>query len=215
MISLDIVSDVACPWCYVARSYLWRALEQRPDHPFRVQWHPFQLNPDMPAEGMDRAEYMAARFGDRDAIVALHAPLLDHAEKAGAVLDIPAIRRTPNTLDAHRLIYWAGLQGRQSPMVERLMRAYWAEGRDIGEAATLAALAADAGLDPVLTARLLATDADTDEIVRRERHSRERGITAVPTFVIADRYVVQGAQPTQMWLGVIDDLSSAREQPRT
>ncbi len=213
MISLDIVSDVACPWCYVAKSYLWRALEQRPDHPFRIQWHPFQLNPDLPPGGMDRAEYMAARFGDRAAIVKIHEPLLAHAERAGAVLDLPAITRTPNTRDAHRLIHWAGLQGRQSPMVERLMRAYWAEGRDIGDATTLTVLAADAGLDPDVTARLLASDADTDEITRREAHSRERGIAAVPTFVIAGKYVVQGAQPTDMWLGVIDDLARAKDQP--
>jgi predicted DsbA family dithiol-disulfide isomerase len=210
-IALDIVSDVACPWCYVAKSYLWRALEARPDHPFRIAWHPFQLNPDLPPAGMDRAEYMAARFGSREQIVKVHAPLLEHAARSGAVFDLPAIRRTPNTRDAHRLIHWAGLQGRQSPMVERLMRAYWAEGRDIGDAATLTALAADAGLDPDLTARLLSSDADADEVSRREAHSRERGIAAVPTFVIADRYVVQGAQPTDMWLGVMDELQAAKD----
>lgn len=207
MVKLDIVSDVACPWCHVGRAYLWRALEARPDHPFEIEWHPHELNPGIPAGGMDRAEYMAAKFGSREAVVRAHEPLLAHAAASGAEFDLPAIRRTPNTRDAHRLIHWAGLEGRQSPMVERLMRAYWAEGEDIGETATLVRLAGEVGLDAAMTARLLEGGADRQEIAARERHSRERGVSAVPTFIIANRYVLQGAQPTEVWLKVMDELA--------
>ena len=207
MIRLDILSDVACPWCFIGKASLDRALEARPDHPFVIEWHPFQLNPEMPAGGMDRDAYMAAKFGSRENVVRVHAPLLERAAEAGVTFDLPAIRRSPNTLDAHRLIQWAGLEGRQTPMVGRLMRAYWSEGRDIGDAATLARLAGEVGMDAGVTARLLASDADRDAIGAREAHARQRGVNAVPTFIIANQHVLQGAQPLAMWLNVIDELA--------
>lgn len=206
MITLDIISDIACPWCYVGKGYLDSALEARPDHPFHIEWHPYQLNPELPPEGMDRQAYMEAKFGSRENIVRVHEPLLAHAEKAGVRFDLPAIGRAPNTLDAHRLIHWAGLEGRQTPMVSALFRAYWSEGRDIGDKATLTELAAGAGLDPALIARLLDGDSDRAEIGARIAHSRSRGVNSVPTFIIANRHAVQGAQPADLWAGLIDDL---------
>ena len=206
MIRLDIVSDVACPWCYVGKAYLDRALEARANHPFTIEWHPYRLNPELPPEGVDRDTYMAQKFGSRENIIRVHEPLLAHAEKAGVPFDLPAIRRSPNTLDAHRVIHWAGLEGRQTPMVSRIMRAYWAEGQDIGDKAVLARLAGEAGLDAAMIGRLLDGNGDTDDIIARERHSRERGINAVPTFVIAGQHVLQGAQPTEVWIRVIDDI---------
>ena len=206
MIKLDIISDIACPWCYVGKSYLDRALEARPEHPFHIEWHPYQLDPDLPSEGMDRRAYMEAKFGSRENIVRVHEPLLAHAERAGAVFDLPAIRRAPNTLDAHRLVHWAGLEGRQTPMVAALFRAYWREGRDIGDPATLAAIAGEAGLDSAVTARLLATDADRAEIRTRIEHSQARGVQSVPTFIVAGRHATQGAQPTELWMNAIDEL---------
>ena len=211
MIRLDIVSDVACPWCYVGKAYLDRALEARAYHPFAIEWHPFQLNPEMQREGMDRIAYMEAKFGSRENIVRVHEPLLAHAERAGVGFDLPAITRTPNTLDAHRLIHWAGLEGRQTPMVGRIMRAYWAEGQDIGNPGTLARLAGEVGLDAAMTERLLQGDGDRDEIAAREAHSRDRGVNAVPTFILASQYVLQGAQPTETWLKVIDELAERLE----
>ena len=205
MIKMDIISDVVCPWCYVGKSYLDRALEQRADHPFALEWHPFQLNPDMPRGGMDRREYMELKFGDRDNVVRVHVPLLEHAEKAGARLNLDRITRTPNSLDAHRLIHWAGLEGRQTPMVSALFRAYWAEGRDIGDHAVLADIAGETGLDRAMVARLLEGDSDRAEIAARDAHARSRGVSGVPTFIIDNRYAVQGAQPTENWLKIIDE----------
>ena len=206
MIKLDIISDVACPWCYVGKGYLDRALEARPDHPFHVEWHPYQLNPELPPEGMDRQAYMTAKFGSRENVVRVHEPLLAHAEKAGVTFDLPAIQRSPNTLDAHRLIHWAGLEGRQTPMVSALFRAYWREGRDIGDPAVLADLAGGIGMDRAVTARLLTGEADRAEVRARIAHSQSRGVRSVPTFIIAERHAVQGAQPTDLWLGLMDEL---------
>ncbi len=206
MVKLDIVSDIACPWCYVGKGYLDRALEQRADHPFQVEWHPFQLNPDMPSEGMDRTAYMAAKFGSRENIVRIHEPLLAHAGKAGITFDLPAIRRAPNTLDAHRLIHWAGLEGRQTPVVSALFRAYWRDGRDIGDRVVLADIAGEAGLDRAMMLRLLAGDGDRADLAARMDHSRSRGVQSVPTFILANQHALQGAQPTEVWLNVIDEL---------
>lgn len=215
MIKLDIISDVACPWCYVGKSYLDRALEQRADHPFAVEWHPFQLNPDMPKGGMDRRTYMEMKFGDKDGAIRVHAPLLEHAEKAGVTFNLDRITRTPNSLDAHRLIHWAGLEGRQTPVVSSLFRAYWAEGRDIGDAGVLADIAAENGLDRAVMARLLEGDSDRAEIAARDAHARARGVSGVPTFIIDNRYAVQGAQPTANWLGIIDETIENMKEARS
>lgn len=206
MIRLDIISDVACPWCYVGKGYLDRALEARPEHPFSVEWHPYQLNPELPPEGMDRMEYMKAKFGTVDNIIRVHEPLLAHARTAGVEFNLDKMKRSPNTLDAHRLIHWAGLEGRQSAVVSSLFKAYWRDGRDIGDRAILADIAVENGLQRGMIERLLASGADADVIGARIDHSRRRGVNSVPTFVIADQHALQGAQPTEMWLNVIDEI---------
>jgi predicted DsbA family dithiol-disulfide isomerase len=208
MIRLDILSDPICPWCYIGWANLARALEARPDHPFAIEWHPFQLNPDMPADGMDRRTYLAAKFGGKDRAVQAYLPVLEHAEKAGLSLHLDAIPRTPNTLDAHRLIHWAGIEGRQTPVVISPFRAYFIDGRDIGDAETLADIAGAAGLDPAMIATLLAGNADAEDIRARDAHARSRGVTGVPTFVIANQHVLTGAQPTETWLSVIDEIAA-------
>lgn len=206
MIRLDIISDIACPWCYLGKAHLDRALEARPDHPFAIEWHPFQLDPDLPREGVDRRAYMEAKFGGPEGVARVHRPLLDQAKAAGVELNLEAIARRPNTLDAHRLIHWAGLEGRQTPMVSALFRAYWAEGQDIGDAEVLARLAGAVGLDEGMVARLLASDADIDAITARIRHSQNRGVNSVPTFIFANTHALMGAQPVEMWARVIEDI---------
>ncbi|RWR04495.1 DsbA family oxidoreductase [Paenirhodobacter populi] len=213
MIPLDIFADPVCPWCLIGKARLDRALEARPGHPFVLAWHPFQLNPTLPPEGMDRQAFLQARFGaEADRI---HAPVIEAARDAGLTLDLAAIRRMPNTLDAHRLIHWAGLEGRQTPVVSALLRAYWREGRDIGDHEVLADIGASQGMDRALVARLLASDADRDTVAEREAHARARGLKAVPTFIIGNQYVVEGAQSTDLWLQVIDDLAQAQAQAQT
>lgn len=207
-IRLDIFIDPVCPWCLIGKTHLDRALESRPDHPFQIQWHPFQLNPDMPKEGVDHADYLAQKFGGPQRAVQMMLQVAEHAKKAGAEIDMEKCRFLPNTLDAHRVIHWAGIEGKQTPMVSRIMRAHWKEGANIGDPATLSRLAGEVGMDAAAIARLLATDADADDIQSRDMDARQKGVTAVPTFLIAQQYVVSGAQPPEMWRDVIDELSA-------
>ena len=211
MVKLDILSDPICPWCYIGKANLDRALEQIGDHPFSIEWHPFQLNPDMPAEGMDRRAYLEAKFGGKEGAVQAYAPVVEHAEKSGLTINFDAIQRTPNTLDAHRLIHWAGIEGRQSFVVQRLFDAYFKDGRDIGNHEVLADIADSAEMDASMVARLLASDADRDDIRARDTHSREMGVTSVPTFIIANKHAVPGAQPTELWVKVIGEIMEQME----
>lgn len=206
---LDIFSDPVCPWCYIGKARLERALEQRPDHPFVIEWHPYMLNPTLPREGMDRREYLQARFGSPEDVVRLHLPVQQACDDIGLPLALDRMTRMPSTLDAHRLVHWAGLEGRQHAVVSALFRANWAEGRDIGDPATLAEIAGAAGLDAAMIARLLASDADVDEIRARDAEIRERGLRGVPGFLIGRRYVLSGAQPMETWLDLIDKIAAA------
>lgn len=208
MIRLDIFSDPVCPWCYIGKANLDRALEAHPDHPFRIEWHPFQLNPDMPAEGVDKHSYLAEKFGE-DRLVQMHLRLKEASRAAGGEIDPDTPKRMPNTLNAHRVIHWAGLEGRQTAVVSAIMRAYWREGRDIGNAAVLADIAGAAGMDRAVTARLLASDADADDLRARDADARAKGVNSVPTFLIAQQYVVTGAQPPEVWGNVIRELVEA------
>ncbi len=209
MIRLDIFSDPVCPWCYIGKTYLDRALAAAEEPPFVIEWHPFQLNPDMPREGVDRKEYLEAKFGGPERAAEIYGRIGEAARAAGVDIDFDRIKRTPNTLDAHRLLHWAGLEGRQGLVKGALMRAYFREGRDIGDPEVLVEIARANGMDAEVTRRLLASDADLEAIRARDAHARERGVNAVPTFLIANQYVLQGAQPAEMWQNVIAELSQA------
>lgn len=205
MIRLDIFSDPVCPWCYIGKANLDRALEAHPDHPFQIEWHPFQLNPDMPRDGVDKRAYLADKFGEAQ-LTQVHLRLKEMSRAAGAEIDPDTPKRIPNTLDAHRLVHWAGLEGRQNAAVAGLFRAYWREGRDIGNRGVLADIAASAGMDRAMVARLLDSDADAEDIRARDEDARRKGVNSVPTFLIAQQYVVSGAQPPEVWGNVIREL---------
>lgn len=205
-IKLDIMSDPICPWCYIGKAHLDRALESEPDHPFAIEWHPFQLNPDMPAEGMDRRAYLEGKFGGKEGAVRAYAPVVEHAEKAGLKINFEAMQRTPNTMNAHRLIHWAGIEGRQTAAVSALFKAYFVDARDIGDAEVLADIADGIEMDASVVTRLLATDEDMEDIRKRDAHSREMGINSVPTFIVGGRHAVPGAQPPELWKKVLAEL---------
>ena len=212
MVKLDIVSDPICPWCYIGKTLLDAALKERPDHPFTLEWHPFQLNPDMPREGMDRRAYLEAKFGGKDGAVQAYLPVVEKAAAAGLDIDFEAIARTPNTLDAHRMIHWAGIEDRQTAMAMALFRAYFEEGRDIGDHDVLADLADGLEMDAALVQRLLASEADEEEIRARDTQFREMGVTSVPTFIVAGQHAVPGAQEPDLWLKVIDEITGQLAQ---
>ena len=211
MIKLDILSDPICPWCYIGKANLDRALEARGDHPFQIEWHPFQLNPTMPAGGMDRREYLELKFGGKDGAISVYSQIAKAAEAAGLAINFEGIDRTPNTLPAHQLIHWAGLEGRQTPVVSALFKAYFVEGKDIGDRAVLLEIAGAAGMDAAMIERLYETDADADDIRARDAHARDRGVTGVPTFVVGQQHVVPGAQPPELWARVIEELTQGQD----
>ncbi|MCC5974055.1 MAG: DsbA family oxidoreductase [Rubellimicrobium sp.] len=208
MVTLDIFSDPVCPWCLIGKAGLDRALERAGDHPFRVRWLPFMLHPDLPREGVDFGAWLETRFGGRAKAARALTDVEAKAAEAGLSLDLTRIARMPNTMDAHRLIHWAGIDGCQTPVVEALFRAHFSEGRDIGQAEVLADIADGAGMDAAVVLRLLSGDADLDQIREGDRAARAMGVTAVPTFVVAGAHAVPGAQPPELWDRVIAEITA-------
>ena len=206
MVKLDIISDPICPWCYIGKTRLDEALTQHPDHPFTIEWHPFQLNPDMPEGGMDRRAYLEGKFGGKEGAVRAYAPVVQAAEEAGLKIDFEGMQRTPNTIDAHRLIHWAGIEGRQTAAVSALFKAYFENARDIGDPEVLADIADSIEMDAGVVSKLLASNADIEDIRKRDVHSREMGISSVPTFIVAGQHAVPGAQPADLWAKVIGEI---------
>jgi len=205
-VKLDIMSDPICPWCYIGKAHLDRALSAHPDHPFVIEWHPFQLNPDMPPEGMDRRAYLEGKFGGKEGAVKAYAPVVEHAKNAGLNINFEGMQRTPNTMNAHRLIHWAGIEGRQTAAVSALFKAYFVDARDIGDVEVLSDIADGIEMDASVVARLLESDADIDDIRARDAHSRQMGISSVPTFIIGGKHAVPGAQPPELWEKVIAEV---------
>lgn len=208
-IRLDIFADPVCPWCLIGKAELDRALKSRPDHPFAISWHPFRLDPQMPPAGMPYVDYMKMKFENEKGIIAAMKPVMEASERLGLWINPALIERVPNTLNAHRLMHWAGVEGgAQTKVMSALMRAYWREGRNIANPDVLVQIANEAGLDGEMVRRLLKTDADVEQVVGREVHARERGVSSVPTFIIADQHAISGAQPASLWQNVIDEITA-------
>lgn len=196
-LSIDIVSDVVCPWCYVGKRHLERALEDF-GAPVEIRWRPYQLDPTIPPEGYDRHAYMMKKFGDTGRLADIHDRLEMLGRTNGIDFAFPGIKRSPNTMDAHRLIRWSAEIGAQDSVVTALFRAYFEQGRDIGDASELAAISGEVGLDPdVITARL-STDEDIDDIRGEIAEAQRIGVQGVPFFILNRRLGVSGAQPPEM-----------------
>ena len=209
---LDIISDPICPWCYIGKSRLDRALEARADHPFEIDWRPFQLNPDMPPEGMDRRAYLEAKFGGKEGAIRVYSQIEQMAQSNGLDIDFAAMKRTPNTIDAHRLIRWSRVEGRQSLVVNQLFHRYFKLGQDISDHEVLVDVADTVSMDAAVIARLLEGDADVADIREEDANYRQMGVTGVPTFIIGGKHVVVGAQEPEMWMQVIDEINTLNSQ---
>jgi predicted DsbA family dithiol-disulfide isomerase len=208
---IDVISDTVCPWCFIGKRRLARALEMRPDVEFDIQWRPYMLDSNVPRSGLDRRSYMKAKFGDGPNVQAMSEALRETGLEEGIAFAFDQIERRPNTLDSHRLIRWAGAAGVQDAAVERLFAAYFLEGRDIGDAAVLEYLAADIGMDSLQVAELLADDTDLAAVEREAKIAGEMGITGVPTFIFANRFVLSGAREPELLVRVIDKALDAAE----
>lgn len=197
-VTIDIVSDVVCPWCFLGKRRLEAALAELPEIETVIRWRPYQLDPSVPPEGVDRDEYIAKRFGDSSRFEAAQQNLTEMGQREGAPYRFDLIKRSPNTIDAHRLIRWAGSIGREAEAVERLFTLYFVEGADVGSHDVLADVGAELGLDRDATLARLASDEDRD-VVRAEIASSQRiGVTGVPTFILIGRYGVVGAQSKEV-----------------
>jgi predicted DsbA family dithiol-disulfide isomerase len=200
---IDIYSDVVCPWCYVGKRRLERALSQAATIKAQVTWRPLQLNPAMPSGGIDRTDYLEAKFGSIDSFRHLE----EHVTAAGAAEQISfafdKIQTTPNTFSAHRLIWFAGQRGRQDAIVDALFKGYFEEGADIGAASVLTGIAASAGLD---AGAFLAGEQGVAEVKAEEAAAHRLGVRAVPYFVLNNRYGISGAQPVGVFLGAFENV---------
>ena len=201
---IDIISDVVCPWCFIGKRRLEKALTLRPELEPDITWRPFQLNPDMPEGGMARADYIAAKFGDGAHSRRVHRNIAEAGASVAIDFAFERIKRSPNTRDAHRLIRHATGFGLANAVVDRLFSGYFLEGRDIGDLATLAAIAAEAGLDKDEAAAFLASNAERETIIAEDGNVRRLGINAVPCFIFAAQYAISGAQEPEFFLPVFD-----------
>lgn len=208
MIEIDIVSDTICPWCYVGKRRLERALAGFDADEACVRWHPFQLNPGLPREGMDRAEYVAAKFGGAAAARAVYDRIREAGAEEGIAFAFERMPRTPNTFASHRVVRFAAREGRQGEVVEALFRAVFEDGRDIGDFETLVDVGAECGIDPVDLAEHLAGAEDADALRAEEERARRMGVTGVPFFVVGGRYAVAGAQDPAVLRSVIEKAAA-------
>jgi predicted DsbA family dithiol-disulfide isomerase len=206
---IDIVVDVICPWCFIGKRRLERALALRPDLTVTLSWRAFELNPAMPSDGISRELYLSAKFGAPRMAERLYANVSAAGHRVGIDFAFERIRHTPNTLRAHRLIHLAANNGSADALVEALFRAYFIEGLDTGNIETLAAIATRAGLDWDETRRYLASDEGTAEVRAEEHRARRLGIRAVPCFVLERGYAISGAQEPEMFLPLFDVAAAA------
>lgn len=203
--TIDVVSDVICPWCFLGKRRLDAALAAL-DMDVFIRWRPYMLDPTIPPEGLDRHTYLLNKFG-AEKVKTIHDPLIE----AGKELDVPyhfdLITRTPNTLDAHRLIRWAHTVDRQNEMVERLFMAYWSEGKDVGDRDVLAHCAGEAGINAQQIRELLDTEQDVAETKAEIQHATNIGVTGVPTFILAQSYALVGAQSPAVLIDAISRVA--------
>lgn len=211
---IDIYSDTICPWCYLGKRRFELALAARPQYEPKILWRPFELNPDLPAEGVDRAGYLAAKFGDPAQIEAGHAALVKLGEAVGVDFKFDRIERLPNTRRSHLLIAHAARHNMSSEVTERVMQAYFEEGCNIGDVEELVRLGVEAGLTERETRAAVILREGQDGVVAAERHAAVLGITGVPTFIFDRKYSVSGAQEVTTFTEIIDqvvDYAAARE----
>jgi predicted DsbA family dithiol-disulfide isomerase len=211
---IDIYSDTVCPWCYLGKRRFELALAARLQYEARVTWRPFELNPDMPADGVDRAVYLEARLKSAERVAEAHADLERQGEAAGIKFRFDLIKLMPNTRRSHLLIAHAARCGRQSVVKDRVMRAYFEEGSDIGDVEELVRLGVEAGLGERESRSALMLRAGQDGLIAAERHAAVLGITGVPTFIFDGQYTISGAQNVGTLARIFDqvaDFAAARE----
>lgn len=203
-ISVDVISDVMCPWCYIGKRRFEKALKMRPDINVDVRWRPYQLDETIPKEGVDRQEYLSKKFGGTDRAGQIYQAISDAGDQEGIPFEFGKIERSPNTVDAHRLIRWSVTPGLQDEMVERLFSLYFIEGGDLTKREVLLKAAEDVGLDLTIIGDLIDSDADADLVSKEVGLAREMGVQGVPCFIVANKYAVMGAEQPEVIVKALD-----------
>jgi predicted DsbA family dithiol-disulfide isomerase len=194
ILPIDMVSDVVCPWCFIGKRRLEKAIALKPDIAVEVRFRPYFLNPWVPRTGMSREEYLTTKFGSPERYRSIAQRVAQAAAAEGLTYALDGIKRQPNTLDCHRLIRWASESGNAARMKQRLMELYFSEGGDLTDSDALVKAAADSGLDAELVRKRLAGDDDVETVTQEAESAKEAGIDGVPCFIFGDRFAVQGAQ---------------------
>lgn len=212
-LSIDVVSDVVCPWCFIGKKRIETAIAMKPDIPVTLRFHPYFLNDWIPREGISRTDYLVKKFGSVERYAQIAERVKAAAADEGLVYAPDKISRQPNTTDCHRLILWAGKSGNAARMKQRLMDLYFTEGGDLTNNDVLAQAAADVGLDRTEIASLLTTDQDVDIVAQQAQNAKDAGIDGVPCFIFAGAFAVSGAQAPEYLAGAIERAAEQIAKP--
>lgn len=208
-IKVDIVSDVVCPWCYIGKRRMEKAMDELKDKfEFEVEYHPFELNPDMPKEGRNQKEYLAAKFGNEEKYNQITNHVVGVAAAEGLRFDFNKQKISPNTFNSHRLIAFAKQEGKQPQMKEALMSAYFEHGFDLTKNENLVKVAAQLGFDEKRVTDFLASDELAADVKMEEQINQQRGISGVPFYIIDNKYGVSGAQPAEVFVNALTEIGS-------
>jgi predicted DsbA family dithiol-disulfide isomerase len=210
-VRIDVVSDVVCPWCFIGKRRLEKALALKPSVPVEVHWHPYFLNDWIPRDGIAREDYLTTKFGSPERYKGIAQRVAAAAAADGLTYAMDKISRQPNTLDAHRLIKWADGIGKAAEMKQRLMDLYFTEGADLTNHATLVQAAADVGLDAEDVRAALASDQDVAVVEQEAQQAKEAGIEGVPMFIFGGKFAVSGAQTPEYLAEAIERMAQGRD----
>jgi predicted DsbA family dithiol-disulfide isomerase len=216
-VTIDLVSDIVCPWCYLGKARLELAIAEVQDEVgVEINWRPYRLNPDIPPEGVDQKAYLEEKLGGAEAVARGHEMLTKLGAEIGIHYDFEAIKIGPNTLDAHRLLHWASMEGKvlQDKVATGLFKAYFEQGRNVGDHAVLADVAEQAGMDRKVVENLLTTEADKDTVLGEIEAAQKMGVNGVPFFIIDGQYAVSGAQTPDVLAGAFRDIAKLKAEAR-
>ena len=216
-LSIDIVSDVMCPWCYIGQKNLDAAKAIASEVDVSVHWRPYQLDPTLPPQGKDRQQYLNEKFGGEERAAGIYQRVKDAGQQSGIDFRFDLMKVSPNTLDAHRLIRWAGGVSPQvqDKLVRRLFEMFFVEGGNVGDHAVLLDAAEHAGMDVELVRELLASDRDKQAIQEEIGRAQQMGVTGVPFFIIANKYAISGAQPPEVLANAIRQISAEMKEDKS
>ena len=206
LIKIKILSDTICPWCYIGKKSFDYAKNHFDSNLFQITWVPFQLNPDMPKEGMDRRKYLIRKFGNQNKTIETYTPIIKKFQENNIDHDLSKILKTPNTMNSNLLIHWGQLENKANQIVENLFNAYFYDGIDLGNKNHLIKIAKKSGLTKKLSNKLFENKKDINSIQELENKYRRIGVTGIPTFILNNEYVIPGAQTKEFWLGVFEEV---------